>query len=461
MAPARGNPARQPPRAAQQRTIAQRTQQVRRALQDQQRSVQQRRTVQQRRGVQPQRSQQRSVELQRQLELLRQQQQRLRVWQSTAAKRAARQIETEQAILEREERLRAYRRDRESYEGYVRRRHADARLATASVTERTVRLDALLSTALSTPLDVGFAALKRRPPAEPFDAGGLDVPLPLPRPEQFQPTVNHLPTWIPGQREARERGRTAAEAAYQRALADYRAAEFDRVRQLSVAKLHHQRRQAAAAEQVRVHNAAVDRLRDGYLARGRGAVERYARIVLSSRLWPDGVRLAWRLRYRSELCQLDAECVLPGPEVVPTVRRYRYVAAVDAIRRQFIPLAEVRDRFARFVAQAALCALADLFHGLSAEVVDVVQLNVRVADPDAPPGTPRPHLVSLAVTRAEFVGMRPAPGLRDHGARASGASANIMAPGDPLAMLHRLDARVSPDPFDRVPIHPWADFDDN
>ena len=91
---------------------------------------------------------------QRPLELVRQEQRR--IWQRTAAKRAARQVETEQAILEREQRLRAsreepppYGREPESYEGYVRRRTAEAREATVAVGARSAALDDLWTTALA------------------------------------------------------------------------------------------------------------------------------------------------------------------------------------------------------------------------------------------------------------------------------------------------------------------------
>ena len=198
----------------------------------------------------------------------------------------------------------------------------------------------------------------------------------------------------------------------------------------------------AAADEARAYNAAVDRLRESYLARGQGAVERYARIMLSSRSWPDGVQLAWRLRYHPELCQLDAECVLPGPEVVPLVRRYRYVAAVDAVRRQLIPPAEVRQRYAHFVAQAVLCALADLFHALAPAVVDVIQLNARVpVGAGAPPGAPRPYVVSIAAARSEWAALHTD---RD----------------EPDTLLRQLDARISPDPYGRSPVQPWGDFDE-
>jgi restriction system protein len=419
----RAAPARQAPRAVQQRATQQR------------RAVRQRQALQQRRAVQARRTQQRGADLRRHLELLRQQ----RVWQRTTAKRAARQVETEEAILEREARLRAarvepprYARKRETYAEYVRRRTAEAHDATLAAANHAAALDGIWAAAKASPLHVSFGSLRRRATAAPFDANGLDVPLPAPRAEDFQPGDGHLPAWVPGQRTARERARAAAYAEYRQAVADHRAAEFDRVRRLSLARLSHQRREVAARAEVDAHNAAVDRLRAGYRERSPAAVEEFARIVLSTRPWPDGVVLRWRLRYRPDFAQIDAECVLPRPGIVPSVRRYRYVAAADAIRRQFAPPGEVRDRYNRMVAQIALVAVFDLFSGLAADVVEVVQLSGRLPDGG-------PHVVSLAAARAEWEALRPWT--------------------DPAATLRRLDARVSPDAYAGVPVTPWADID--
>ena len=386
--------------------------------------------------MQARRTQQRGLEPQRQIEVLRQQQ----IWQRTAAKRAARQLETEEAILHREARLRAsrteqppYGREPESYEAYVRRRNAEARAATLGAAHRAAALDGVWTTALASPLHVSFGSLRRRAAATPFDANGLDVPLPEPRAEDYQPDAANLPEWVPGQRAARERARVAAYAAYRQALAEHRAAEFDRVRRLSVARLEHQRREAAAREGVDAHNAAVDRLQAGYRERKPAAVEEFARIVLSTRSWPDGVVLHWRLRYRPDYGQIDGECVLPEPGVVPSVRRYRYVAAADAIRRQFVPAAEVRERYNRLVGEIALTAVFDLFSGLAPDLVDVVQLSGREAGGG-------PFLVSLAVARAEWDAQRPWA-------------------DPPGALLQRLDARVSPDAHAGEPVVPWADLD--
>jgi restriction system protein len=370
---------------------------------------------------------------------VRQDQQR-RVWQRTAAKRAARQVETEQAILEREQRLRAareesppYGSERETYETYVRRRHAEAREATVSAAARSSALDDLWTAALASPLHVSFGSLRRPVAHVPFDAGALATPLPEPRPEDFQPVGPTLPSWVPGQRAARERARQAAYDDYRQALAEHRAAEYDRVRRLSGARLEHQRQEAAAAAEANAHNATVDRLRNGYRDHEPAAVAEFARIVLSARTWPEGVVLRWRLNYRPDYGQLDAECVLPGPEIVPGVRRYRYVAAADAIRRQLVPVEELRRRYDSAIEQIALVALFDLFHALAPDVVDVVQLNGRLS---APSPEPEPCLVSVAAARSEWAGLD-------------------LANDAPADLLRRLDARVSPSPYDAVPVVPW------
>ena len=205
------------------------------------------------------------------------------------------------------------------------------------------------------------------------------------------------------------------------------------MRRLSLARLEHQRAEAASRDAVAAHNATVDRLQAGYRRRIPAAVEDFARIVLSTRARPDGLELYWRLRYRPGYCQIDAECVLPGPGVVPSARRYRYVAAADEIRRRLAPAAELRRRYHRLVEQIALVAVYDLFSGLVPDLVDVVQLSGRLAGGG-------PHLVSIAVARAEWDALRPWT-------------------DPPASLLGRLDARVSPDAYAGVPVEPWADFD--
>jgi restriction system protein len=408
---------------------------------------QQRRTVQQRRSDRqgrvvppPQRTPQ--------------QEQRLRVWQRTAAKRAARQVETEAAVVEREERLRAFERARpqtsppgterqqrrESYAEYVKRKHAAAQSATEAAEALTTALDQLFSTALAYPVDAGFRALKRPAVEEAFDAHGLDRPIPAPSIEDFLPASGHLPSWLPGQQASRERARGAAEAEYEQALAEHQTAEYDRVRRLSVAKREHQRRQAAHTARARAQHAEVDALARRYHEGDPIAVEEYSRFVLARRSWPPQFAPLWRVRYRPELCQLDVEGELPPPELLPRFRSYRYLPARDTFHRQPVPPRELNDRYGRLIAQTTLCALVDLFSTSSPRVVDVIQLNGRVTAEAAGTGLPvRPCLVSIAVGRNEYDALDP-----------SGA--------DPLALLARVDGRLSERPLLLAAVQPWADF---
>jgi hypothetical protein len=247
----------------------------------------------------------------------------MRLWQRTAATRAARQVESELAIEERPERQRVY----------------------AATT-----VDELLLAAVAAPLRVGRSALRRQYMQAPVDVGDLERPLEPPRRSQF----GRLP-WPPWSRAARERRQADVESAYQAALAAYEEAEFDRVRQLSTAKLDHQRSQAEAAE----------RLWTDYQAGDRDAVATYATVVLSSRARPERAVVPWQVRYEPSERLLAVEYELP-----------------------------VTARNADAVAQFALRVLFDLFHTLDDALVEVIAFNgLAVAGPS---------LVSVTVTRTRW-----------------------------------------------------------
>jgi len=431
--------------AAAQRALQQRQAQqqerarLQRVRQDQDRLLHQQRQAQQRRvgsGAQPRVTrtvvQRQSVQQQRSVEMRRQQSQRLRIWRRTAAKRAARQVETELAIRDRERRLSEW----EAQQTRVDRGNREAESRTAAVTERVAVLDSLWAAALAHPLRVDLDALRRRVDIGPFDPGGLDVAARPPRREDFEPRNPLLPLWMPGQRAAWDKARAAAEETYRRALAAHEAAERDRLRALVAKKKEYVHRQAVAITEVEAHNSALSRLDAAVRARRPDAVEEFARLALSRRSWPPVFPVATRLRYRPEYVQLDVERELPGPAVVPVTRRFRYLPDRDAIGRQPVPEAELRARYAGVVAQTALCVLLDLFGALAPEAVDVIAFNGWVAAA----GEARPHLISLAVSRAEW-------------------GALAITDRDPMELLQDLDAIVSPDPYTVVPIRPLAPFE--
>jgi hypothetical protein len=274
--------------AAQQRAAQQRIRQLQHAQQDQRRLAAQQR-AQLARGAGPHR---RTA-------------QRMRVWLRTAAKRAARQVETELAIQQRNDR----------------QRRNEIRTAAAN---RSAELDSLLATALFRPLDVGFESLKR--PAVP---------------------AGWLASRVPFGRAARERARAEALAhneAVDRLAAGYRERTREAVEEY-----------AAIVLAARSWPAGFDP--SWRLRYRRGARQLDAEYDLPGpQVVPAGPADDRRRRYADVVAQVVL-CVLVDlyralePEVVDVIRfngrvRAGAAGALAAYRPHLVSLAVTRERWA-------------------------------------------------------------------------------------------------------------------
>jgi restriction system protein len=135
------------------------------------------------------------------------------------------------------------------------------------------------------------------------------------------------------------------------------------------------------------------------------------------------------------------EFELPAQQVIPTVRGYRYVKTRDAIDPLPRPATEVKQRYARLIACIALRTLHEIFAAAPGEVVEAVVFNGRVSTIDRATGKPdRPHLLSVEAERSVFEDL-------------------VLAAVEPAACLKRLNALVSPNPFDLEAVEPFIEFD--
>jgi len=135
------------------------------------------------------------------------------------------------------------------------------------------------------------------------------------------------------------------------------------------------------------------------------------------------------------------EFELPPQQVVPTVRGYRYVKARDVIEPLPRPENEIKRRYARLIACVALRTLHEIFAATPSAVVEAVVFNGRVSTIDRATGKPaRPHLLSVSAERAAFADL-------------------VLAAVEPAACLKRLNALVSPNPFDMEAVEPFIAFD--
>jgi restriction system protein len=170
-------------------------------------------------------------------------------------------------------------------------------------------------------------------------------------------------------------------------------------------------------------------------------VEWFVGQVLDASRYPDGFPQQHQVAYRPENQDVVVEFELPPQQVVPTMRGYRYVKSRDAIDPLPRPENEIKQRYARLIACIALRTLREIFAATPGDVVEAVVFNGRVSTTDRATGKPvRPHLLSVSAERSAFMDL-------------------VLAAVEPAACLKRLNALVSPNPFDMEAVEPFIAFD--
>jgi restriction system protein len=357
-------------------------------------------------------------------------QQRLRVAQQAA--RAAREHEQQGRASARK----AIANERERKLRYIEDRKAEAASMTVELQARVTELDSVLIASLRPRRGVSFASLRQVVRYPPFDAGGLDRTAPEPRWEQFAPRTGTLGRMFGG----RERQEAAARSAYEGARSEHAVAEADRLRQL--AERHRAYDRSAAAAAVAEHNAGVDQLEQDFREAEPEAVAEFCTIVLDSSEYPDGFTHRTRVLYRPDPREIVVEYELPPQSVIPADRDYKYVATRDEIVMVARPVKEIKERYARLIAQVALRTIREIYASATIPaVVSAVTFNGHVSTKDLATGQPiRPCLISVSAEREVF-------------------GTFVLTDLDPVACLRKLNALVSNHPYDMEAVRPVVDFE--
>ena len=198
---------------------------------------------------------------------------------------------------------------------------------------------------------------------------------------------------------------------------------------------------AGIRAQAAVRNAELEARRTAFAAGDHGAVEWFVGQVLSNSRYPEGFPRQYQVAYRPENRDVVVEFELPSQKVIPAIRGYKYVKLRDAVEPLPRPVTEIRQRYARLIACIALRTLHEVFASTPGEVVEAVIFNGRVSTIDRATGKPdRPHLLSVEAERTVFEDL-------------------VLASVEPAACLKRLNALVSPNPFDLEAVQPFIEFD--
>jgi len=368
-------------------------------------------------------------------------QQRMRQREFREFQRAAALAVREEAKAERDRKRQAATNERERKKLYIEDRKAEAAAMAEDVRARLAELDGLLKAGIRDRPVVTFASLRRADTYPPFDASQLGEPLPPPIWENFAPAPPSGIGKILGGGGRFERQLDNARAVYAQAVEQHAVAEADRCRQLAARRAAYDAAAAAFAVAVAEHNAGIDQFQRDCRAGDPEAVAEFCTLVMDSSVYPEGFPHHTRAVYRPDPREAVIEWELPPQSVIPLDRDYRYAATRDAI--DALPRAEkeIKDRYRTVIAQVGLRTIHEILISTSGSVIDLVTLYGYVSTKDPATGQPiRPLLLQVSATREVF-------------------SNYILSELDPVACLKRLNALVSPHPYDLEPVRPTVDFD--
>lgn len=360
--------------------------------------------------------------------------------QQAALRREAEREQRERARAERQQAQLVKQQERQAHERRLQELQRSAEQKTAAVVARVAELDAVLTSALDQP---PFTAerLLVTPRIPAFAPGALATPGRAPDWASYAPLGPGRVGRLFGGSARHEREVAAARTRWKADTAQFERAEEQRRRALMAAETAHAERVAQAQARAAEHNARIAARRAAMTEGDPEAVEWFVDELLDPSRLPTGFSSKRWVRYRPENRDLLVELDLPGQDIVPAVREYRFVKAREEIKPVPCPDSDVKRRYALLVARTTLRVLHEIFAATPPDVVTAVSLNGVVDSVDRATGQDiRPNLVSVETERHEFEALN-------------------LARVEPRACLTRLDARVSNNPFDLEAVEPFIDFD--
>jgi restriction system protein len=347
-----------------------------------------------------------------------------------------REIERQQ----REEARLAKEREKARQQQHTEAQQHTAEAKTVAVEQQVKVLDEILTGILSLPV-LTFDALKVTQALPRFDPGPMGVAERSPDWGEYAVPEPGALSRLFGGAAKHERQLAEAQTRFEAAMSAHRQREANRERALSEARAGYERMVADIRAKAAADNASIEARKAAFASGDPEAVEWFVSRVLDASWYPQGFPRQYQVAYRPENRDVVVEFELPPQKVVPAVRGYRYIKTRDAIDPLPRPTTEIKQRYARLIASVALRNLHEIFAAVPGDVVEAVVFNGRVSTTDKATGKPaRPHLLSVEAERTTFEDL-------------------VLAAVEPAACLKRLNALVSPNPFDLEAVEPFIAFD--
>jgi restriction system protein len=327
----------------------------------------------------------------------------------------------------------AVRATKEAKKLYEESRVAETASLTSEIAERRRALETLLHDGLHASRALFDALRAELPNLElPQD---LTTPSASPTKTQFQvPELTFFQGLVPGSKAKHELLTGNADVNFREAVQRHQRAESTRKEKIEAIRKTHQTKIDALRKE-------IDALEAEYQKGDPHGIVEYYSLIFQRVSYPDGFPQQCRIAFVSESRQLVVEYQLPSPEIVPSVAEYKYVKTKDAIEEKKAHASDLKDLYSDVVAAVALRTIHTVLSADLASLVDVVVFNGFVQSVDPATGKDiRPHLVSVRVTKRQFVEID----LRKVHLR---------------SCLRNLGAQLTQNSTDLVPVRPIIEFD--
>lgn len=311
---------------------------------------------------------------------------------------AVRQYEAQQrraAAASEQERKRL---EKEAAQAYLAARQAEVEDRNLDLQDQYAVLDGLLADTLEVDDYVDLESLRAKAEHPPFEHEHLRVAIPAPTPIPDPPLpVKQAPAPVKGLFGRKEKEAAAIAAAEQQYATDYyawqaataelpaqraaqqaehEAAEQSRQRALAEAKTQYEQACEAREQEAAAQNAELDELIAGLAYGTEDAVQEYVSIVLANSVYPDGFEVSHTATFDPATAELAMKVVIPGPDVVPTVKSYKYTRASDEITGVAATQKDTRDRYAGVVNAVTLRSLHEVFEADRRGLIKSISLEL-------------------------------------------------------------------------------------
>jgi restriction system protein len=370
------------------------------------------------------------AEMQHQAKVAEQRQRAADREQLAAVRRAEQARKAEQqaaARFQRASEADRKRLEKEAHAAHLAAQQAEVDQLNAELAATYDRVDTLLAATLDVDDHVDLESLRRVVVHPPFNRLDLEIPISAPislldpEPRVFQPPA--APTGLFGRKKKLAEAQANAEAEYayfhaawehemgllpgkRQQLAERHAAdEHTRIRALSSARSRYheecENREKEAAE----HNASVDQFITNLSYGTVEAVEEYVGIVLANSIYPEEFTVDHEATFAPESAELALRVLIPGPDLIPTIKTYRYVKASDEITTVALSQKDARERYAGIVHQVALRSLHEIFEADRRQLIQSISLEAgtQTINPATGNETYIPFC-AVAVSRETFEG---------------------------------------------------------